>query len=47
MRQRVEKLLAADRQLHATAEMQPLNSTVDTAVSRTIGPFKLLQRKNL
>jgi WD40 repeat protein/serine/threonine protein kinase len=44
VRQRVEKLLAADRQLHATVDVPPPNSTTDTPVSRKIGQFKLLQR---
>jgi serine/threonine protein kinase len=44
VRQRVEKLLAADRQLHATADLErPEKEAADIQPSRTIGAFKLLQ----
>jgi WD40 repeat protein/serine/threonine protein kinase len=44
VRQRVEKLLAADRELHTTADVHAPNTFADAAVSRMIGPYKLLQR---
>jgi hypothetical protein len=44
VRQRVEKLLSADRQFHATADFQSSIPTMEPLVSRSIGPFKLLQQ---
>jgi serine/threonine protein kinase len=45
VRQRIEKLLAADRQLRlTTADLQPPEHPSATQASRTIGPYKLLQR---
>jgi serine/threonine protein kinase len=44
VRQRLEKLLAADRGLHTSTVENVPNSFADAAVSRTIGPYKLLQQ---
>jgi serine/threonine protein kinase len=44
VRQRVEKLLAADHELHTTADGQAPNTFAGAAVSRMVGPHKLLQR---
>jgi serine/threonine protein kinase/tetratricopeptide (TPR) repeat protein len=44
VRLQVEKLLAADRQLHPPADSLSLDTIADRPVSRAIGPFKLLQR---
>jgi serine/threonine protein kinase/tetratricopeptide (TPR) repeat protein len=43
VQQRVEKLLAADRRLHPTADFQLPHPTFESPESRMIGSFKLLQ----
>jgi hypothetical protein len=44
VRQRVEKLLAADHELQTTADVHAPNTFADVSASRTVGPYKLLQR---